>query len=97
MRMRMRADLIDALLLRRERVFRCQRQWWLQHCLSRTSANQRQLDSVLLNRTCDNNGQGARLCKGRREKGARGTWSHKRHCDRVAEQACKSALQGEGK
>lgn len=64
----MRTNVIDALLLRRERVVRCQWQRRLKYCLSCTSANQPEPDSVLLNTTCDKNGQRAPGCDGEEEK-----------------------------
>jgi hypothetical protein len=87
-----RTNLVDAFLLRRERVFRSQWQRWLKYCLSCTSANQSAPDGVLLNKTCDNNGQRARVRDREEMRGARGTWSHKRHRDRVAEAGVQNAL-----
>jgi hypothetical protein len=60
----MRTNMIDAFLVRREGIFRCQWQRGLQHCLSCTSANQPRPVGVLLNKTCDNNEQRARMRDG---------------------------------
>jgi hypothetical protein len=86
----MRTHMIDAFLVGRERVFLCQWQRWLENCLSRASANHSGPASVLLNKTCDNNGQRARVRDREEIKSARGTWSHKWLRDRVAEQACRA-------
>jgi hypothetical protein len=55
----MRTNVIDAFMLRREGVVRCQWQWSVKYCLSCTSANQSEPDIVLLNKTWDKNGQRA--------------------------------------
>lgn len=56
----MPTNVVDAFLLRREGVVRCQWQRRvMKYCLSCTSANQPEPDSVLFNKTCDKNGQRA--------------------------------------
>lgn len=55
----MSTNVIDAILLRREGVFRCQLRRMVKYCLHCASANQSEPDSVLLDKRWDKNGQRA--------------------------------------
>jgi len=68
----MRAHMINAFLLRRERVIRRQGQRGLEHCLCCTSANQSEADGVLLDMVWDKNRQGGPV--GAREEKNRRAW-----------------------
>ena len=91
----MSTKVIDAFLLRREGVVRSQLQRRVKYCLSCTSANQSEPDIVLLNKTCDKNGQRAPVDDW--EEVRRRAWDAvvqvAPRSGGSAELACKSALQ----
>src|ERR1044072_5117963 len=68
----MSTNVIDAFLLRREGVVRCQWQRRVKYCLCCTSANQSEPDIVLLNKMWDKNGQRAPTSD--RDKEKRRAW-----------------------
>jgi hypothetical protein len=70
----MRANVIDALLLRREGIVRCQLQRSVKYCLSCMSANQSEPGIALLNKTCDEKKNRQRAPMGNGETKKRRAW-----------------------
>jgi hypothetical protein len=87
----MGANVFNVILLRREGVVRWQMQRSLEYCLSCMSANQSEPDIVLLDKTCDRNGQRAPVDDRETKRSARGTQSYKWLRDRVALQTWRAS------